>query len=110
MCSLQRAHHGMVHGRKARQQDLLLRELRERASELATVLGGDRDRFAQDYAASASGALSSSDRPRVSSPRAATPAAVSRSIAMNSAHVPFTATARPSTGVRHGPTSPPPRP
>src|SRR5438477_6757386 len=110
MCSLRRANHGMVHGRKARQQDLLLRELRERASELATVLGGDRDRLGQVYAASASGAISSSDRPRVSSPRAATAAAVIRSIAMNTANVPLTVIAGTRTGVRYGPMIPPTRP
>src|SRR5207245_10015105 len=38
VCSLRCADHGVVYGRQARRQDLLLRELRERAYELAALL------------------------------------------------------------------------
>src|SRR5437867_121836 len=104
------ADHGVVHRRQARRQDLLLRELRERAYELTARVGGDGDRLALGQAASASGAISSSERPRVSSPSTATAAAVMTSKAMNTAKVPFTAIAVTSTGVRYGPMIPPTRP
>src|SRR5437667_10847210 len=110
MCPLRRAHHRMVHGRQARQQELLLPELRYRARELGARISRDRDRLVFGQAASASGAISSSDRPRVSSPSSATAAAVIRSSAMKRANVPLTAIAGTRTGVRYGPMMPPIRP
>src|SRR5207237_7417710 len=100
----------MVHGREARQQGLLLPELRQCARDLGALISGDRNRLARSQAASASGAISSRDRPRVSSPSSATAAAVIRSSAMKSANVPLTAIAGTRTGVRYGPRMPPIRP
>src|SRR6184192_455589 len=82
----------MVHCRQARQQDLLLRQLRQCAYELGADIRGDGHRLVLDQAASASGAISSSERPRVSSPS------------------PLTAIAGMRTGVRYGPMIPPTRP
>src|SRR5436309_1955256 len=97
------ADHGVVHRRQARRQDLLLRELRERAYDLTARVGGDGDRLAPGQAAAASGAISSSERPRVSSPSRAMAAAVIRRSAMKTANVPLIAIAVTRTGVTYGP-------
>src|SRR6267142_5576098 len=116
MCSLWCVDHGLVHGRQARRQDLRLRELRQRVRGLPARVyrRGDAHaaprRLSLGQAASASGAISSRDRPRVSSPSTATATAVITSRAMNTANVPFTAIAVTSTGVRYGPMIPPMRP